>query len=420
MTSLTTTCAISGGGPAGIMAGFLLARAGIDVVVLEKHKDFLRDFRGDTIHPSTLELMWELGLLDRFLARGPQEVRETTAEFGEERFRVADFSLLPTHAKFLAFMPQWDFLDFLVCEASRYRGFRLFMQSEATELRHAAGRITGVRALTSDGPLDIAAQLVIAADGRHSRLRAAAGLKLREIGSTIDVLWFKLPVHHGDPTEPVGRFGAGQVLVMIHRGDYWQCALVIPKGGFEELKRTGMGVFQAQLREIAGFACDRVEAIQSFDDVSLLSVKVDRLKRWATKGFLCIGDAAHAMSPVGGVGINLAVQDAVAAANILAPILSGGNAPALRDLNRVQRQREWPARATQAFQVLVQNRVLVPGMRTRAQPQPPAIVRLLNRVRWLRQFPARFLGLGVRPEHIRTEDCLQHLGVSDRRNRTHP
>jgi 2-polyprenyl-6-methoxyphenol hydroxylase-like FAD-dependent oxidoreductase len=388
------------------MAGFLLARAGVDVVVCEKHKDFLRDFRGDTIHPSTLELMWELGLLEKFLTQPHQEVRTFTAEIGNARFLVGDFAHLPTHAKFLAFMPQWEFLNFLVGEARRYPGFRLLMEAEAFQLFRDAAGIRGLRVKTPDGGLDIKASLVIAADGRHSRLREAAGLKVREIGSAIDVLWLRLPVNQSDPSQPVGRFGAGEVLVMLYRGEYWQCALVIPKGDFEELKRAGIGKLHERLSEIAGFARDRVSSIRSFDDVSLLTVKIDRLECWAADGFLCIGDAAHAMSPVGGVGINLAVQDAVAAANILAPKLLRGGTPKLSELHGVQKRREWPAKVTQAFQLFVQDRVLVPGIQTRAQPKPPAIVRVLNRIRWLRQFPARFLGLGVRPEHIRTPDCL--------------
>ena len=404
---LTTTCAIAGGGPAGVMAGFLLARAGVDVVVLEKHEDFLRDFRGDTIHPSTLELMHELGLLEKLLACPHQEVREIRAEFGEQSFHVADFSRLPLHARFIAMMPQWDFLDFMTGQAKRYPSFRAMMGAEATELLNDRGRVTGLRAQTLAGSQEISALLVIAADGRHSRLRTLANLEVEDRGSAIDVLWLRLPVKSGDPVQPVARFGAGQVLVMIYRGEYWQCALVIPKGGFEALKSKGIAALQARLKEIAGFAADRVGATASFDDVSLLTVKIDRLKRWATKGLLCIGDAAHAMSPVGGVGINLAIQDAVATANILAPPLLRGRTPALGLLDKVQRRRAWPANVTQRFQLIVQNRVLDPQLASRTAPKPPTIVHALNASSWLRQFPARFLGLGVRPEHIRTPDCLQ-------------
>jgi len=406
MEPLATTCVIAGGGPAGMMAGFLLARAGVEVIVLEKHRDFLRDFRGDTIHPSTLELMYELGLLEKFLALPHQEVREISADIGDRKFRAADFSRLPTHCKFTALMPQWDFLDFLAAEAKRYPAFRLMMEAEATGLAKQRNRFACVHVKTPDGEREIRAKLVIAADGRHSRLREAAKMEILDQDAPIDVLWLRLPVERGDPTEPVGRFGAGQLLVMLYRGDYWQCAFVIPKGGFEEIKAAGLSAFRSRLGEIAGFARDRVETIKSFDDVSLLTVKVDRLKRWARRGFLCIGDAAHAMSPVGGVGINLAIQDAVAAANILVPVFLNGDQPSLHDLNRVQKRREWPMKVTQSFQVLVQNRVLAPGLMSRALPSPPLPLRLLDRSKWLRQFPARFLGIGVRPEHIRTGDVL--------------
>jgi len=406
MESITTNCVIAGGGPAGMMVGFLLARAGVDVIVLEKHKDFLRDFRGDTIHPSTLELMWELGLLEKFLAQPHQKAREVTADIGNRKFRAGDFTKLPTHCKFIALMPQWDFLNFVAAEARRYPTFRLMMEAEASGLLRERHRFEGVRINTANGEREIRAKLVIAADGRHSRLRKEAGLEVVNLGAPFDVLWLRLPVETSDPTEPVGRFGAGQLLVMIYRGDYWQCALVIPKGGFDELKAAGLGAFQSQLRDIAGFARDRIDSIKSFDDVSLLTVKVDRLKRWARSGLLCIGDAAHAMSPVGGVGINLAIQDAVAAANILVPVFLNGNLPSLHDLNLVQRRREWPMKVTQGFQVLVQNRVLAPHLHSRTIPKPPFALRLLNQWKWLRQFPARFLGMGVRPEHIHTPDCL--------------
>jgi 2-polyprenyl-6-methoxyphenol hydroxylase-like FAD-dependent oxidoreductase len=405
--TLTTTCVIAGGGPAGMMAGLLLARAGVDVIVLEKHKDFLRDFRGDTIHPSTLELMYELGLLEKFLALPHQEVREISADIGDRKFRAADFSRLPTHCKFTALMPQWDFLDFIAAEAKRYPAFQLMMEAEATGLLKHNNRFAGVQVTTPDGEREVRAKLVIAADGRHSRLRDAAKMEILDQDSPIDALWLRLPVEPNDPTEPVGRFGAGQLFVMLYRGDYWQCAFVIPKGGFEEIKAAGLAAFHARLRDIAGFARDRVETIKSFDDISLLTVKVDRLKRWAKRGFLCIGDSAHAMSPVGGVGINLAIQDAVATANILAPVFLNGNQPSLHDLGLVQKRREWPMKVIQSFQILVQNRVLAPGLMGRTLPKPPLPLRLLNRSKWLRQFPARFLGIGVRPEHIRTRDVLK-------------
>ncbi|MBV8977644.1 MAG: FAD-dependent oxidoreductase [Alphaproteobacteria bacterium] len=400
MESLSTDCVIAGGGPAGMMAGLLLARAGVDVVVLEKHADFLRDFRGDTIHPSTLELIAELGVLDKFLARPHTEVRQIAVEIGKERFAVGDFTQVPTRCKFLALMPQWDFLDFLLGEAERYDNFRLKMQAEVTDLLARRGRIAGLLARTPDGLLEVRAKLVLGADGRTSTVRAKASLPVREFGAPFDVLWLRLPFVAGDPTEPVARFQGGDFFIMLYRGDYWQCAFVIPKGAFATMKAEGLTGFRARLRSVAGFARDRVEAIQSFEDVKLLTVKVDRLKRWARRGLLCIGDAAHAMSPVGGVGINLAIQDAVATANLLAPVLKS-RVPRRSDLDKVQRRREWPTRVVQWFQVQVQKRVLAPNLRARQTPRPPFILYVMRRFPALRRIPARFVGVGVRPEHIR-------------------
>ncbi len=402
MKVLTTTCVIAGGGPAGMMAGFLLARAGVDVIVLEKHKDFLRDFRGDTIHPSTLELMHELGLLEKFLARKHTEVREISVEIGKEAFTVGDFTHLPTHSKFMALMPQWDFLDFLLSEAEHFPNFRLMMQAEATDLLAQSGRIAGVVCETPDEIYQINAGLTIGADGRHSTVRAKSNLKVREFGAPFDVLWMRLPFQQGDPTEPVARFLGGDFFIMLYRGDYWQCAMVIPKGAFAVLKAEGITGFRAKLRTVAGFARDRVEAIESFDDVKVLDVRVDRLEQWARRGLLCIGDAAHAMSPVGGVGINLAIQDAVATANILGPIMRN-RAPKLSDLQKIQRRREWPTKVIQWFQVQVQNRILVPNFRARQTPKPPLVIRMANQFPFLRRIPARFIGVGVRPEHISKE-----------------
>ena len=384
-----------------MMCGLLLARAGVDVWVLEKHKDFLRDFRGDTVHPSTLQILDELGLLEKFLARPHDEVREIAAEIGKETFKVADMSRLPTRAKFVALMPQWHFLDFLAEEARRYPAFHLAMEAEVTELLAKGRRIVGVRVKTPEGSGDMLARLVIGADGRQSTVRRKAGLKVRDLGAPFDVLWLRLPFADGDPRQPVGRFIGGNLFVMLYRGDYWQCALLIPKGGFEALKKEGLSAFLARLRTAAGFARDRVEAIKSFDDVKLLTVTVDRLARWARPGLLCIGDAAHAMSPVGGVGINLAIQDAVATANILSAILARRR-PSRAELMRVQRRREWPTRVVQRFQVIVQNNVLAPTIRSQVTPRPPWPLYLLDRWRWLRQWPARFIGLGVRPEHVRS------------------
>ena len=400
MKTLSTSCVIAGGGPAGMMAGFLLARSGVDVIVLEKHKDFLRDFRGDTIHPSTLELMHELGLLEKFLAEPHTEVREIAVEIGKESFVVGDFTHVPTHCKFLALMPQWDFLTFLLKEAETLPNFRLMMQAEVVDLLARKDRIAGVLVETPDGPIQINAGLTIGADGRHSIVRAKSNLKVREFGAPFDVLWLRLPFQKGDPEQPVARFQGGDFFIMLYRGDYWQCALVIPKGAYNAMKAEGITGFRARLRTVTGFARDRVESVQSFDDVRVLDVRVDRMDEWARKGLLCIGDAAHAMSPVGGVGINLAIQDAVATANILGPAMRK-RVPKYSDLKKIQRRREWPTKVIQWFQVQVQNRVLLPHMRARQTPRPPLVLRLLDRCPRLRRIPARFVGVGIRPEHIR-------------------
>ncbi len=384
-----------------MMCGLLLARAGVDVWVLEKHKDFLRDFRGDTVHPSTLQILDELGLLDKFLAQPHQEVHEISVEIGKQSFKAADMSRLPTRAKFVALMPQWDFLDFLAREARRYPTFHLAMESEVTELLAKGKKIVGVKVKTPEGSGDMLARLVIGADGRGSVVRKKAGLKVRDFGAPFDVLWLRLPVAEGDPKQPVGRFVGGTLFVMLYRGDYWQCAMVIPKGGLAALKVEGFSAFQARLRSAAGFARDRVDTLKNFDDVKLLTVVVDRLLRWARPGILCIGDAAHAMSPVGGVGINLAIQDAVAAANILSPILAR-RTPSLEELKRVQKRRAFPTKVVQRFQVLVQDAVLAPTIRSQMTPKPPWPLYVLDRWKWLRQWPARFIGIGVRPEHVRS------------------
>ena len=401
MESLTTTCVIAGGGPAGMMAGYLLARAGVDVVVVEKHRDFLRDFRGDTVHPSTLELMWELGLLEKFLARPHQEVRRLSVDIGKESFAVVDFSHLPTHCKFAVLMPQWDFLDFLANEAKAFSNFHLIMEAEAIELLARGKTIAGLVVRRPDGPLAITADLVIGADGRSSTVRAKAQLTVEDVGVPFDVLWLRLPMQEGDPTEPVARFQGGQFFIMLYRGDYWQCAMVIPKGGFDTMKAEGITGFRARLRSVAGFARDRAETIQSFDDVSLLTVKIDRLVRWARPGLLCIGDAAHAMSPVGGVGINLAIQDAVATANLLGPILRK-RVPTLAELKTVQKRREWPARLTQWVQVQAQRFVIAPTFKRQTTPIAPFAVKLLQMFPVFQRIPARLVGVGARPEHVRT------------------
>ncbi len=401
--TVSTRCCVAGGGPAGMMFGYLLARAGVDVVVLEKHGDFLRDFRGDTIHPSTLELMYELGLLDDFLARPHQEAPQIQGQVGDTALTVADFSHLPTRCKFIAFMPQWDFLDFLNEHGRRYPGFHVRMRAEVTDLLEEGGRVVGVRAKTPDGTLEVRADLVVGADGRHSTVRARAGLEVENLGAPMDVLWLRLSRRPSDIRFPLGRFDRGKIFILLDRGDYWQGGFVIPKGGFDEIRARGIEAFRADIAEISPMVADRVGEITSWDDVRLLTVAVDRLRKWHRPGLLCIGDAAHAMSPVGGVGINLAIQDAVAAANILADSLRGGSVREA-DLERVQRRRTLPTRWTQGLQVLIQKRIISRVLAGQKQLKLPWQLRLLRRFPVLRRIPARVIGMGFRPEHVKTPD----------------
>jgi len=400
---LQVRCCIAGGGPAGMMLGFLLARAGVEIVVLEKHADFLRDFRGDTIHPSTLEVMHELGLLDDFLRRPHQEVKQLKGRVGDVEVTVADFSFLPTRYRFIAFMPQWDFLDFLAEHGRHYPTFRLRMQAEVTGLIEEHGRVIGVAAKTPDGPLEIRAELIVGADGRQSVVRERGSLKVDDLGAPIDVLWMRLSRRPDDPQQVLGYFNRGKILVLLDRGEYWQCGFVIPKGAFEEIQRRGLLSFRADIADIAPFLRERVEELRKWNDIKLLTVRVDRLRQWYRPGLLCIGDAAHAMSPIGGVGINLAIQDAVAAANLLASPLREGTVT-IDDLQKVQRRREFPTRLTQRLQVFIQERVISPVLGSRTQLPLPWPLRLLRRWPWLRRIPARLIGLGFRPEHVQTPD----------------
>jgi 2-polyprenyl-6-methoxyphenol hydroxylase-like FAD-dependent oxidoreductase len=401
--TITTRCAIAGGGPAGMMLGFLLARAGVGVVVLEKHGDFLRDFRGDTIHPSTLDVMYELGLLEEFLKRPHQEVNELRGLIGDDLVVLADVKHLPTHCKFIALMPQWDFLDFLANHAKRYPGFSLRMKADVDELLFEGDKVVGLRATTPDGDLEVRADLVVGADGRHSTVRNRAGLQVEDIGAPMDVLWMRLSKRPEDGTQLLGRILPGRLFVMIDRGDYWQCAYVIPKGGFDAIRSKGLDAFRKSLVEINPALADRVQELASWDDIKLLTVVIDRLKRWYRDGLLCIGDAAHAMSPVGGIGINVAIQDAVAAGNILGPALRAGPVPE-SVLAAVQRRREWPMRMTQGLQVVVQNLVIRNVLQLQKQPRAPFLVKLLNWFPVFRRIPGRIIGMGFRPEHVRTPE----------------
>lgn len=386
-----------------MMLGFLLARSGIDVIVLEKHADFLRDFRGDTIHPSTLELMYELGLLEEFLKRPHQKTREIAGQVGDERVAIGDFTHLPTHCKFLALMPQWDFLNFMAEQGNRYPEFHLRMQTEAIDLIEDSGRIVGVRAITPDGPLEIRSLLTVGADGRRSIVRQRAGFEVMDLGAPMDVLWMRVSRHARDPGQTLGRAAAGKIFIMVDRDEYWQCGYVIPKGAAEETRRRGIEKFREEIASLAPFLHDRIGELRDWNDISLLTVKVDRLKKWFRPGLLCIGDCAHAMSPVGGVGINLAIQDAVAATNILASKLMAGTLSE-SDLESVERRREFPTRATQKLQIAVQNRVIRRVLGTSNALSLPFVLRLLRKFPVLRRLPARVIGIGFRPEHIRTPD----------------
>jgi 2-polyprenyl-6-methoxyphenol hydroxylase-like FAD-dependent oxidoreductase len=399
---MKTQVCIVGGGPAGMMLGYLLGRAGIDTCVLEKHADFLRDFRGDTVHPSTLQIMHELGLLEQFLQLPHSEIHHISAAIGERSYRIADFGHIPAACRYIAIMPQWDFLNFLAEKGRRFSTLTVIMQAQVSALVQEQGRIAGVEASTPTGALQVDAKLVIGCDGRSSTVRKQAGLEVVSLGSPIDVLWFRLSKQPGDPEEVLGRLGLDTMLVTINRNSYWQCAFVIAKGGIEQVHASGLDAFKRRVAAGARFLANRVDELKSFDDVKLLSVEVDRLSSWWRPGLLCIGDAAHAMSPVGGVGINLAIQDAVATANLLAVKLKNGRLKD-EDLALVQRRRLFPVKLVQRFQVTVQNRVLKPAVSGAiTELKAPWFIRLLDRSAWLQRWPAQIMGLGVRPEHVRS------------------
>ena len=403
--TIATTCCIAGGGPAGVMLGFLLARAGVKVAVLEKHADFFRDFRGDTIHPSTLELMFELGLLDQFLQLPHNKVDHMTALIGAERIAAVDLTHLPTRCKYIALMPQWDFLNFIAAQGKRYPTFDLHMSTEATGLIEEGGRVVGLVAKGPDGALSIRADLVVGCDGRHSTVREKAGLKSDDYGAPMDVLWFRLSRKETDESETFGHFEAGAMMIMLNRGDYWQCAYVIPKGGIEKVKAEGLDAFRKRVLFMSPFLGDRVDDLKSFDDIKLLTVAVDRLRQWWRPGLICIGDAAHAMSPIGGVGVNMAIQDAVASANRLAAPLKAGTVSD-EDLRAIEARRTFPMRFTQGLQLMIQKRIISPTLASTQRPKPPLLFKIVGAVPLLQRIPGRLLAVGVRPEHIHTPDML--------------
>jgi 2-polyprenyl-6-methoxyphenol hydroxylase-like FAD-dependent oxidoreductase len=400
--SLKVRCCIVGGGPAGMMLGYLLGRAGVDVVVLEKHADFFRDFRGDTVHPSTLQVMDELGLIDAFLKLPHQELQKMDGMFGGTSVRIADLSRLNVKHPFIAFMPQWDFLNFLRERGKRFASLKVMMSTEATDIIGNGETILGVRAKTPEGIVDIEADLTIACDGRHSTVRECAGLAVEEIGAPMDVLWFRAGRKPDETENLFARLEPGKMLVTFDRGDYWQCAYVIAKGQYDAVKARGLPALLDDVARMAPILKSGVADVKSWDDVKLLTVAINRLKRWTRPGLLCIGDAAHAMSPIGGVGVNLAVQDAVATANLLAARLALG-CPSEDDLGAVQRRREFPVRMTQRMQVIAQDNIISAALKPGNQPlKVPLAMRLVTAVPWLQGITARFIALGVRPEHVQS------------------
>src|SRR4030095_6209627 len=382
----STRCVVAGGGPAGMMAGYLLARAGVEVIVLEKHADFFRDFRGDTIHPSTLEVMHELGLLADFLNLPHQELREIRGIFNGHPVPMADFSRLPTHCKFIAFMPQWDFLNFLAEKAKVFPTFELRMEHEVVDLLWNGDRVTGVRAKTPDGERELHADLVIGADGRHAITHTRAKLQLQEFGVPIDVLWMQLSKRANDPPQSLGFFQHGKLLVLLDRGDYFQVGFVIPKGGIDEIKKRGLPALHNDIVQLGPFLRDRIAELDDWEKIKLLTVQINRLKKWCREGLLCIGDNAHAMSPAGGVGINLALQDAVATANLLAAKLRD-RPVTVSELEEVQKRREWPTRVIQSMQAFI-HRNIVTGRSSGNDDKLPLLPRIFLWFPFLRALPA--------------------------------
>jgi 2-polyprenyl-6-methoxyphenol hydroxylase-like FAD-dependent oxidoreductase len=395
-------CCIVGGGPAGMMLGYLLGRAGIETLVLEKHADFFRDFRGDTVHPSTLQVMDELGLIDAFLKLPHQELQKMDGKFGATTIRIADLGRLNVKYPFIAFMPQWDFLNFLRDRGKQFAALKVMMNANATDLIWSGDTVVGVKADTADGPVEIRCDLTIGCDGRHSIVRQCAKLDVEEIGAPMDVLWFRAGRQQNETESLFARVESGKMLVTFNRGDYWQCAYVIAKGQYDAVKARGLDAFRSDVIGMAPILASGMSDVKTWDDVKLLTVAINRLKRWTRPGLLCIGDAAHAMSPVGGVGVNLAVQDAVASANLLAEKLASG-CPSEQDLDAVRRRRTFPVRMTQAMQVVVQNNIISVALKPGGRPlRAPLFARIVNAIPWLQGLTARFVAIGVRPEHVRS------------------
>ncbi len=403
-SQLKTQCCIAGGGPAGMMLGFLLARAVIEVVVLEKHADFFRDFRGDTIHPSTFQLMHELGLLDEFLKVPHQEVERLEVVFNNIPLQMADFTHLNVAKPVLGLMPQWDFLKFLQTHAAKYPTFTLIMEAEVTDIIKENERVTGVTATTKNGPLQVFGDIIVATDGRSSTLRKKTGLKVIASGVPIDVLWFRLSRQQDDPAQTFGRFDHGRIMVLLNRDEYWQCAYLIDKGNYPQIQQKGMPAFYKELSEVSPFLANRMQELKSWDDIKLLSVDIDHLETWYTDGLLCIGDAAHAMSPIGGVGINLAVQDAVATANILYEPLRGKKTITTDILQKVQDRRTFPTKVIQNIQIFIQEGIMSRRSSAAKHEKPPLPFRLVKAIPLLSRIPAWIVGIGVRPEHVKTPE----------------
>ena len=410
MTPITTRCCIAGGGPAGIMLGYLLARAGVDVVVVEKWPDFFRDFRGDTIHPSTMEILNELGLLHEFLTLPHNETRQVLAHIGGREVQIADFDLLKAVAPFIGFIPQWDFLKFLSAHAAKFPNFHLMMDVEALDVIEENGKVAGIRArnngkdgLQNDGPVfEIRSEVVVGADGRHLTIREKTKLEVQDLGAPIDVLWFRLNRTNDGTKQSFGYVNDGKFMILLDRDTYWQIAFVIQKGAFDGIKAKGMEQFRKDINALVPDATLDTSELKDWDQVKMLSVAVDHLTTWYREGVVCIGDSAHAMSPVGGVGINLAIQDAVAAANILAPAFRAG-VPGIAEFARIQKRRELPTRLIQRMQIFLHKHIVEPVLHSKGQAKVPFILWLVDKVSFLQWIPARIIGIGFRPEHVEIE-----------------